>query len=112
VQHLYSQFSEKGQHCHPWLHLSIVQRGHYERILRKRIGHYRPGDVALLATDESHTDRYAPGTKCLHVVVPADFEMQLTRDFAGRGRAPMDPFHPINAAFSVALYREFKNPDT
>jgi AraC family transcriptional regulator len=33
------------------------------------------------------------------------------RDFAWRGRAPVDPIHPINAAFSVSLYREFKNAD-
>jgi len=102
VQHLYPQFSERGQHCHPWLHLSIVQRGHYERSLRKRVSRYRSGDLALLATEESHTDSYALGTRCLHLVIPSDFETQLTRDFAGRGRAPIDPAHPINAAFAYS----------
>jgi AraC-like DNA-binding protein len=111
VQHLYPQFSERGQHSHPWLHLSIVQRGHYVRSLGKRVNQYCAGDVALLTTDERHTDSYALGTKCLHLVISADFETQLTRDFVGRGRAPIDPVHPINAAFSVALYREFKNAD-
>src|SRR5215471_13342252 len=62
VQHFYPQFSERGQHCHPWLHLSIVQRGHYERTFGKRVSHYRSGDMALLTTDESHTDSYSPGT--------------------------------------------------
>src|SRR5215471_9329989 len=100
VQHLYPQFSKRGQHHHPWLHLSIVQRGHYERSLGKRISHYRSGNLALLTTDESHTDSYALGTKCLHLVIPSDFETQLTRDFGRRGRAPTDPIHPINAAFS------------
>jgi len=88
-----------------------VQRGNYERSLGKRITQYRSGDLALLATDERHTDRYALGTNCLHMVIPSDFETRLTRDFAGHGRAPIDPIHPINAAFSVALYREFKSPD-
>jgi AraC family transcriptional regulator len=111
VQHLYPRFSERGPHRHPWLHLSIVQRGYYDRRLGKRVSNYRSGDVALLTTDESHTDSYSLGTKCLHLVIPSDFETQLTRDFAGRGRAPIDPVHPINAAFSVALYREFKTSD-
>lgn len=111
VQHLYPQFSERGQHRHPWLHVSIVQRGHYERSLGKRASHYRSGGMAFLTTDESHTDSYALGTKCLHLVIPSDFETQLTHDLVGRGRAPIDPIHPINAAFSVALYREFKNAD-
>lgn len=111
VQHLYPRFSERGKHCHPWLHLSIVQRGQYERSLGKRVSHYRSGDLALLATDENHTDSYALGTKCLHLVIPSVFERQLARDFAGCGRAPIDPAHPINAEFSVALYREFKSAD-
>lgn len=111
VQHSYPQLSKRDPHCHPWLHLSIVQRGHYERSLGKRVSCYRSGDMGLLTTEESHTDSYAPGTKCLHLVIPSHFETQLARDFAGRGRAPIDPIHPINAAFSVALYREFKNAD-
>lgn len=111
VQHVYPQFSERGQHRHPWLHLSIVQRGHYERNLGKRVSRFRSGDVALLTTDESHTDSYAPGTKCLHLVIPSDFESRVMRDFAGCGRQPIDAIHPANASFSVALYREFKNPD-
>lgn len=111
VQHLYPQFSGRKQHSHPWLHLSILQRGHYEGSLGKKVSRYRAGDVALLATDETHTDSYAPGTKCLHVVIPSDLETKLTRDFATRGRTPIGPMHPINAASSVALYREFKNAD-
>ena len=111
VQHSYPQFSGRGQHSHPWLHLSIVQRGHYERRLGKRVSQYRSGAMALLATDESHTDSYAVGTKCLHLVIPSDFETQLSRDFARRERTAIDPIHPINAAFSVALYREFTNAD-
>lgn len=111
VQHVYPRLSERGQHAHPWLHLSIVQRGSYERRLCKKTNHYRSGDVTLLTTDERHTDRYAPGSKCLHLVIPSTLEAQLTRDFAWCGRAPLDPIHPINAAFSVALYREFRNAD-
>ena len=109
VQHVYSRLSERGQHSHPWLHLSIVQRGQYERTLGRSASHYRSGDVTLLTTDERHADSYLPGTKCLHLVIPSSFEARLMRDFTWRGRAPLDPIHPINAAFSVSLYREFKN---
>lgn len=93
------------------MHLSVVLRGHCERSLGKRVSRYRSGDFALLTTDERHTDSYSPGTKCLHLVISSDLETQLTRDFARHGRAPIDPVHPINAAFSVALYHEFKNAD-
>jgi len=65
VQHVYSRLSERGQHSHPWLHLSIVQRGQYERTLGRSASHYRSGDVTLLTTDERHADSYVPGTKCL-----------------------------------------------
>ena len=68
--------------------------GTLQRSLRKRVSRYRSGDLALLATDESHTDSYALGTRCLHLAIPSDFGTQLTRDFAGRGRAPIDRAHP------------------
>jgi AraC-like DNA-binding protein len=67
--------------------------------------------MALLTTDASHTDSYSPGTKCLHLVIPAEFETLLTRNFASLGLAPMDPVSPLNAAFAIAFYREFKNGD-
>lgn len=35
---------QRGQHCHPWLHLSVVQRGHYDRSLGKKVSHYRSGE--------------------------------------------------------------------
>jgi AraC-like DNA-binding protein len=112
VQHLYPRLSERHKHTHPWLHLSIVQRGLYARSLGKKISHYRAGTMALLATDESHTDSYAPGTKCLHMVIPSHLETRLILDFASRSRTPLTPVHPINVECSVALYREFKQPDS
>lgn len=112
VQHLYPRLSERRQHSHPWLHLSIVQRGLYTRSLGKKISHYPAGTMALLATDDSHSDRYEPGTKCLHIVIPSHLETRLARDFACRGRTPLTPVHPINVECSVALYREFEQPDS
>jgi AraC family transcriptional regulator len=112
VQHLYPRLSERHHHTHPWLHLSIVQRGLYARSLGTRITQYRAGTMALLATDESHADSYAPGTKCLHMVIPSHLEARLARDFACRERAPLAPLHPINVECSVVLYREFKQPDS
>jgi AraC-like DNA-binding protein len=111
VQHRYPRLSERRPHSHPWFHLSIVQRGLYARSLGTRISHYRAGTMALLATDESHTDSFAPGTKCLHMVIPSHLETLLARDFASRGRTPFTPLHPINAQCAVALYREFERPD-
>jgi len=90
VQHVYPRLSERRQHTHPWLHLSIVQRVLCARSLSKKISHYRAGTMALLATDESHTDSYAPGTKCLHMVIPSHLETRLARDFACRGIDPAD----------------------
>ena len=103
VQHLYPRLSERRPHSHPWLHLSIVQRRLYARSLGTRISHYRAGTMALLATDESHTDSFAPGTKCLHMVIPSHLETLLARDFASRGRTPFTPLHSINAQCAVAL---------
>ena len=52
VQHLYPQWSQRGHHTHPWLHLSILQRGQYSRSLGGHISYHRAGTMALLATDE------------------------------------------------------------
>ena len=112
VQHMYPQSSRNTQHCHPWLHLSIVQCGRYERSLGSRLAQYRSGDMALLTTNERHADSYALGTKCLHLVIPSDFEALLIRNFGGLSRAPIEPIHPINATFAIPLYREFKKADS
>jgi len=111
VQHFYPHFVDRSRHSHPWLHLFIVQRGEYARTIGQQVSRYRAGTMALLATDECHNDSYAPHTKCVHAVIPSRLETQLMRDFSSSGRTPIAPVHPINAAFSVALHREFNNPD-
>jgi AraC family transcriptional regulator len=110
VNHDYPKLAERASHSHPWLHLTIVRRGHYCRKLGRRTDDYKAGSLTFLQTNDSHTDCYAPGSKCLHVVIPSEVEQRLTRDFGIQGTAcRISP--SLSARFSVALEREFKYAD-
>lgn len=112
VEHAYPELAQRDKHSHPWLHLSIVQRGHYTRTVGGAVSHHRPGTVALLPTDKIHTDSYAPGSRCLHIVIPAEVERRLTQEFA-RGTTHANEFSPLlSTQSSVVLYREFEYPDS
>ena len=107
VSHDYPVLAERAIHSHPWLHLTIVHQGHYRRKLGSRTANYRAGSLTLLQANDSHADSYAPGSKCLHVVIPSDVEQKLTRDFCTQGVA--DEISPsLSVRFSIALQREFR----
>ena len=111
VQHRYPNFCRRARHSHSWLHLSLVQRGHYLRMLSNRVEQFGPGELSLLPTEETHSDEYAPGTKCLHMVIPSSFETPLTRELPARRSIAAGTKSVLNAACAVALYREFTQPD-
>ncbi len=111
VHHDYPELAERASHSHPWLHLTIVRQGFYSRTLGSRSADYKAGSLTLLRTNDSHADSYAAGSKCLHVVIPSDVEQRLTRDFSARGAAGEIP-SGVSARSSVALQREFRNPDS
>jgi len=81
VKHHYPKLAERASHSHPWLHLTMVRQEHYCRKLGRRTDNYQAGSLTFLQTNDSHTDSYAPGSKCLHVVIPSEVEQRLTRDF-------------------------------
>ena len=111
VQHRYRNFCRRASHSHGWLHLSLVQRGHYLRILGNRAQQFRAGELSLLPTEETHSDEYAPGTKCLHMVIPSSFEARLTRELPTWRSLAGSVTNPVNATCAVTLYREFIRPD-
>jgi AraC family transcriptional regulator len=110
VDHHYPKLAERASHSHPWLHVTMVRQGHYCRKLGRRTNNYQAGSLAFLQTNDSHTDSYAPGSKCLHAVIPSEVELRLTRDFSiqGRGQIPAS----LSARFSIALQREFRHTDS
>ena len=111
VNHHYPKLAERARHSHPWLHLTMVREGQYCRRLGQRTDDYEAGSLTFLQTNDSHTDSYAPGSKCLHVVIPSDVEQRLTRDFGIQGTAgQISP--SLSARFSVALEREFRSTDS
>jgi AraC family transcriptional regulator len=111
VNHHYPKLAERTSHSHPWLHLTMVREGHYCRKLGRRTDNYQAGSLTFLQTNDSHTDSYAPGSKCLHVVIPSEVEQRLTRDFGIQGTAgQISP--SLTARFSVALQREFGYADS
>jgi AraC family transcriptional regulator len=110
VEHEYPVLAEGTGHAHPWLHLTLVRRGHYRRVLGLRATAYKAGSVAFLRAHEPHTDSYAPGTKCLHVVVPAEMERKLAGDLGVHNGAAEMPTG-LSARFSIALHSEFSSPD-
>lgn len=106
VQHSYPHAAKKDGHAHSWLHLSVVQEGYYGRKLGSAFKTYGPGAVSFLPTNEEHEDLYAPGSKCLHIVIPSGVEETLVRAFSTRGFPTEIPLL-VSARFSVALHREF-----
>src|SRR5215467_10672149 len=107
VNHHYPNLAERASHSHPWLHLTMVRQGRYCRKLGRRSDDYHAGALTFLQTNDSHTDSYAPGSKCLHIVIPSELEQRLTQDFGIQGTAGQ--IHPsLTARFSVALEREFR----
>lgn len=110
VNHHYPKLTERAGHSHPWLHLTMVRQGHYCRKLGRRTDNYQAGSLTFLQTNDGHTDSYAPGSKCLHVVIPSEVERRLTRDFGIQGTVgQISP--SLSARFSVALQREFRYAD-
>lgn len=111
VQHEYPVTVEKQRHSHPWLHLSVVQNGLYSRVERSHRYDFRPGSLAFLESNEHHTDTYARGSRCLHIVIPSDVERRLSRDFA-IGTVLGEVLHEVAAPASTALQREFLAPSS
>jgi AraC family transcriptional regulator len=110
VRHDYPRKVARANHSHPWLHLTLVCRGVCTRKMGRHSVDYKAGSLSFLQTDDSHTDSYAPGSRCLHVVIPSHIEQNL-KDAPGtqdsvRGVAPV-----LSARASVALQREFRFPD-
>ena len=110
VHHDYPELAERTSHSHPWLHLTIVRQGFYSRKLGTRSAIYKAGSLTFLRTNDSHTDSYGAGSKCLHVVIPSDVEQKLTRDFSAQGASEIPS--GVSARSSVALQSEFKYPDS
>jgi AraC family transcriptional regulator len=109
VHHAYPELAERASHSHSWLHLTIVSRGSYNRRLGSQTANYKAGSLSFLRTNDSHTDSYARGSQCLHVVIPSAMEQELTRGLTAQGahEIPLG----LSARFSVALQREFRYPD-
>jgi AraC family transcriptional regulator len=109
VQHEYPTSVMKERHSHAWLHLAVVQEGFYSRVARSRRFDFRQGSLAFLESHEGHTDAYAAGSKCLHVVIPSDVEYRLSCDFR-TGVALGEALHEVAAPASIALQHEFLSP--
>src|SRR5215469_16250041 len=106
VQHLYPTTSRGSRHAHAWMLLAVVQRGHYSRTIGNRAHECRPGELSLLPAYEPHTDEYAPGSKCLHLVIPPCFAARLTSELPVQRNLATMKASPLRAASAVALYRE------
>ena len=111
VHHDYPELAERSSHSHPWLHLAMVRHGHYCRRLGRRTANYKAGSLTFLQTNDSHTDSYSPGSKCLHVVIPSDIEQRFAAEFGAQGATGEVPLS-LSVRFSIALAREFRCPDS
>ena len=110
VHHEYPDLAEAPRHSHPWLHLTMVRRGRYCRRLGRRTAEYQAGSLSFLQTNDSHVDSYAPGSTCLHVVIPSEIEERLTRDIGVQGKTgQLAP--SLSARFFTALDCEFRCAD-
>jgi len=109
VEHEYPTTVTKERHWHSWLHLAVVQQGSYSRVSRSRRYDFRPGSLAFLESNESHTDIYAGGSKCLHVVIPCELERRLSHDFR-TGIALGEVLHQVAAPAAITLQQEFLLP--
>lgn len=108
VQHDYPELAARGLHAHSWFHVTLVQRGYYARSYGGREDVYGPGTLSLLPNEDPHTDKYAPGSRCLHVAV---FD-SLAERLPGVSLNGTHAVAPIIAAqFTVALQHEFNHYD-
>src|SRR5215470_11914669 len=108
VDHDYPSAAAKAAHSHSWLHLTMVCRGLYSRKLGRRNFDYKSGSLSFLPIEASHTDRYAAGSKCLHVVIPGNVEKAMTSALGSQGTARgISP--ELSASASIALQREFRS---
>ena len=89
----------------------MVRQGYYCRRLGRRTDDYEAGFLTFLQTNDSHTDSYAPGSKCLHVVIPSDVEQRFAAEFGAQGATGEVPLS-LSVRFSIALAREFRCPDS
>lgn len=111
VHHDYPALAASARHSHPWLHLTMVGRGQYRRSVGRRTADLQAGSLSLLQTNDSHADSYAPGSACLHVVIPPEVEETLARRVGVRGRTgQLAP--TLSARFFTALQREFARTDS
>lgn len=106
VRHDYPEPAGGARHAHPWLHLTMVCRGAYRRSLGARTADHNAGSLSLIETNDTHTDFYAAGSMCLHVVIPSELEEKLTRAVGGECRTAQLP-PSLSARFFTALQREF-----
>ena len=110
VHHDYPDLAEAARHSHPWLHLTMVRRGRYRRTVGRRTADYQPGSLSFLHTNDSHVDSYAPGSTCLHVVIPSEVEERVARAVGVQGRTgQLAP--SLSARFFTALDSEFRCAD-
>ncbi len=109
VEHVYPGFAARGHHAHAWFHVTLVQRGYYARVHGRREEVYSPGALSLLPNEDRHTDRYEPGSKCLHVAVLDSVRKRLP----GGGEFATHSVPPVLAAtFGAALEHEFEHCDS
>jgi len=84
----------------------MVSGGCYRRTVGGRTVDHHAGSLSFLRTNDSHTDFYAPGSTCLHVVIPPEIEETLARRVGVPGRTgQLNP--TLSARFFSALQREF-----
>jgi AraC family transcriptional regulator len=108
VQHDYPVLAARDLHTHSWFHVTLVQRGYYARMYGAREDVHGPGTLSLLPNEDPHTDKYAPGSRCLHVAVLGSVATRLTGATL-KGTHAVPPI--IAAQFSVALQHEFDHYD-
>ena len=109
VEHVYPEMAARGQHVHSWFHVTVVQCGYYARVHGFREEVYSPGTLSLLPNEDRHTDRYMPGSKCLHLAVLDSVRKRLPVNDALATHA-IPPL--VAATFCAALQQEFEHCDT
>lgn len=110
LHHEYPDLAEAALHSHPWLHLTMVLRGRYRRRVGCRTADYQAGSLSFLQTNDGHVDSYAPGSTCLHVVIPSEIEQRVSCAVGVQGRTgQLAP--SLSARFFTALECEFRSAD-
>jgi len=105
VQHEYPVLAKRDRHSHSWFHITIVQRGYYMRTHGSREEVYAPGTLSLLPNEDEHTDKYLPGSRCLHVAVLDTVQKRLPVNDR-TGSHCVSPL--LGAHFCAALLHEFE----